>query len=65
MQNESFGAVRVSPDERRILFERQGPHAAADRFDLGYFGRWTTSEVWVADRSDPANPRPLLAAHEW
>ncbi len=60
MQNESFGAVRVSPDERRILFERQGPHAAADRFDLGYFGRWTTSEVWVADRSDPANPRPLL-----
>lgn len=60
LQNESFGAVRISPDERRIFFERQGPYAAIDRFDLGYFGRWTTSEVWVVDRSDPANPRALL-----
>jgi len=60
MQNESFGSVRISPDERRILFERQGPYAAADRFDLGYFGRWTTSEVWVADRTDPGHARPLL-----
>lgn len=60
MKNESFGAVRVSPDEQRILFERQGPHAASDRFDLGYFGRWTTSEVWVADRKGRLIPRPLL-----
>ncbi len=60
IQNESFGLVRISPDERRILFERQGPYAAADRFDLGYFGRWTTSEVWVADRTDPGHVMPLL-----
>lgn len=60
MQNESFGSVRISPDERRILFERQGPYAAADRFDLGYFGRWTTSEVWIADRANPGSVQPLL-----
>lgn len=60
LQNESFGSVQITPDERHVLIERQGPYAAADRFDLGYFGRWTTSEVWVGDRSDPTHLRPLL-----
>jgi dipeptidyl aminopeptidase/acylaminoacyl peptidase len=60
LQNESFGSVQVSPDQGQVLIERQGPYAASDRFDLGYFGRWTTSEVWVADRSDPTRLRPLL-----
>jgi dipeptidyl aminopeptidase/acylaminoacyl peptidase len=62
MQNESFGAVRISPDEKLVLFERQGPYETADRFDLGYFSRWTTSEIWVADRRDPTGARPLLVA---
>lgn len=60
LQNESFGAVRVSPNDRFVLFERQGAYQTADRFDLGYFNRWTTSEIWIADREDPANVRPLL-----
>lgn len=60
LRTEAFGAVRVSPDERTVLFERQGPYETADRFDLGYFGPWTTSEVWVADRTDPTVARPLL-----
>ncbi len=62
--NESFGAVRISPDEAHVLFERQAAYETADRFDLGYFNRWTTSEVWIADRHDPAGARPLLGAED-
>lgn len=61
LRNESFGSVQISPDGQHALIERQGPYAAVDRFDLGYFGRWTTSEVWVADRNGPTRLRPLLA----
>lgn len=64
LRDESFGSVRISPDEQNVLFERLGPYETSDRFDLGYFSRWTTSEVWVADRSDPTHARPLLAASE-
>lgn len=60
LQNESFGAVRISPDDAHVLFERQGPYETADRFDLGYFNRWTNSEIWVADREDPKGVRPLM-----
>lgn len=64
LQREAFGSVRLAPDGRKILFERQGPYESADRFDLGFFGGWTTSEVWVADKTASTPPRPLLAAAE-
>ncbi len=64
LRDESFGSVRISPDDQSVLFERQGPFETSDRFDLGYFSRWTTSEVWVADRSDPTQAHPLLASSE-
>ncbi|AQR63145.1 hypothetical protein BZG35_16940 [Brevundimonas sp. LM2] len=60
LRNENFGAIRVSPDERYVLFERQGPYDTAERFDLAYFARWTTSELWVADLTQPRRVRPLL-----
>jgi dipeptidyl aminopeptidase/acylaminoacyl peptidase len=58
--SESFGAVRLSPDERHVLFERRGPYEDADRFDLGFLGTWSTSEVWIAERDAPGDARPLL-----
>lgn len=60
LKSEGFGAVRISPDERHVLFERRGPYETAERFDLGYLGSWSTSEVWIADRGDTGRARPLL-----
>ena len=60
LRSESLGAVRLSPDGRHVLFERMGPYDGADRFDLGFLGAWSTSEVWIADRDTHGPARPLL-----
>ena len=57
---ESFGAVAITPDERWILFERRGPYRTAQRFDLGYFNSWSTSEIWIAESAAPQAARRLL-----
>lgn len=57
---ESFGAVAITPDERWIMFERRGPYRTAQRFDLGYFNSWSTSEIWIAESAAPQAARRLL-----
>ena len=64
LRSERFGSVQVTPDGRHILFERLGAYEEADRFDLSFLGAWSTSEVWIADRNDPASARPLLAGSD-
>lgn len=60
LQSERFGSVTITPDGRRILFEKLGPYESADRFDLSFLGGWSTSELWIADQSEPAAVHPLL-----
>ncbi|WP_245777249.1 hypothetical protein [Brevundimonas viscosa] len=60
LRSESFGAVRITPDERHVLFERRGPYESAERFDLGFLGSWSASEAWIAEPDAPERARPLL-----
>lgn len=63
LKAESFGAVSLSPDGRRIVFEQRGPYETASRFDLGHLGLSLTSRLWISGGARAA-PEPLLPVEE-
>lgn len=60
---EAVGQVAISPDERRLVFERQGPIRSAPSFEHDYFNRMLRSELFLAE-TPSGEVRRLLPAAE-
>lgn len=55
VRQEAFGAVRISPDGRWIVVERQAPWNSAATYRMGFFTHWLLSglEIHSADGRTP------------
>jgi dipeptidyl aminopeptidase/acylaminoacyl peptidase len=55
VRQEAFGAVRISPDGRWIVAERQAPWNTAATYRMGFFTHWLLSglEIHSADGRTP------------
>lgn len=55
VRQEAFGAVRISPDGRWIVVERQAPWNTAATYRMGFFTHWLLSglEIHSADGQTP------------
>jgi len=57
---EAFGAVRLAPDGRRIIVERQRPLGRLPRYDFGFEGALRYANLYVGEVSQDAPLTPLL-----
>jgi len=57
---ETFGAASLSPDGRRLVYERRGPYDQGPRFDLGVRSGWAASSLYLVER-DGGEAKPLLS----